>query len=422
MKINPYQVYMEKAAAEAEAYEMALGTYRLLNNGSVVPLATDAESREEFERIANLVSSVGPKILTRKQDGIIGSITVTGSDEIKTYLDEEYDLRFLVERVVRDGIVKGSMGLALGIDEDRNTYVYRLGGYITRLFSDVDVDRQTGILQIEANETELSYEVRIFIGNRVQHWTNVRSLTGINWNAPHNEYENDVDVVAFFADYQSDDTGMSIGEMEQLVPILKGIMAVEARIHRVSEIFGFPKAVVSGTIQQVENSPTSVLHVSEGGSVNYLTPASFDNLIRQKVDLFNELNEIATLPSGFVGRGNQPSGEAIKEANSAFNASISRYARSVSRLFTNAFYEFFKSQRMNVEGFSITINPNILVDRTSELDKAIELLEKGLLTPEVVVALIARIYEVTDDVALEILKRYREMSQIIPPDEILNQL
>jgi hypothetical protein len=425
LSFNPFGAYITKSNQETEAYQLALGTYEIPNDGSVLPLGEDVGA-EALRRIGNLVSSVGPKILTRKQDGIVGAISVTGSDAIKSYIDDNYDLRFLVERVVRDGIVKGAMGLAIGTDENDEAYVYRLGGFITRIYSEFDADREVGILQIERNDPILkglgSFEVKLFMGNTVYHWRNVHSLQGINWDRPDATYENGVDYVAFYVDYQADEIGFSIGEMEQLVPILKGIMAVESRIHRVSELYGFPQTVVSGSFFEDEKNPDGVWFVSEGGKVEYLTPASFDNLIRQKVDLFNQLNEIATLPSGFVGQGNQPSGAAIKEANAAFNASIARYARLLSRLFTNAFYEYFRSQGIPAEDFAITITPQRITEDEMEIDRMVVLLEKGLMTPKFIVEMLQRKYEFTDEEAAAVLERFEATNALLTPDDLLNEL
>lgn len=415
--------YLEKSASEVEAYELSTGTFRMIDNGMIVPPSSDEDSRRDFKRLSNLVGSIGPKILNRKLDGIVGGFNIGGDDvRIRQYLDENYDLRVLIEKVARDTIVKGIGGLAVGVDSDGEPYVYRLGGYITKLYSDIDIDTEVGVLQIEQNE-DLTYDLRVYEGGTVKHWTNKRNLSMTNLDNPDHIYESGVEQVAFTIEYQVDDANMPVGEMEQLAPLLKAIIAVESRIHRVSEIFGFPKPVIKGTIQQFENAPHNAIYVSEGGDVSYLVPASFDNLIKQKIDLLNELNEVATLPSGFVGRGNQPSGSAIREANIGFNNSIERYSRLLSRVFTNAFYVFFGAIGFNVTDFSITITPNRVVDEIVTLDKALELLDRGLLTPEYVAGLVQRLYDGIDEAMLgSILERFEQVNSLATVEDVLAEV
>lgn len=417
--------YLRKATKEAEAYDLALGIFRIPNDGSIVPRATGELTREEFERTMNLVSSQGSRILSRKLDGIIGTISVTGSDAIKSEIDEQYDLRFLVERATRDMIVKGIAGLALGVDQDGVSYVYRLGGFIARLYSEVDVDQEVGLLQIEQN-ADGTYEVRRFYGSLVEHWTHVRDVRHINWDAPHNEYDNGVEYVSFTAAYQEDADGQAIGEVEQLAPVLKGLMAIDARIHRASEAFGYPIPVLKGTVTEIYDESRSIVNaigLSENSSLEYLVPTGFDHLIKQKGDLVSQLDKIATLPHGFIGTGNQPSGEAIREANQAFNSSVSRYSRLLSRLFTNAFYELFKAKGYDVTDFSLVINPNTIQDMESEINAAVMLLEKGLLTPEYVVSILQKKYEgINDDMAAQILEHYQSRNTLINPVDVLGSL
>lgn len=429
IKFNPFAEYLEKSSSEAEAYELALGTYKITPEKNLLPQPRNDVGWSEFRRITALISSVGTKILTRKLDGIVGSFTHSGEGEIKRILDEEYDLRFMIDRVARDLIVKGSGALAIGLDYNNQPYVYRLGGFITKLYSEYDVDQDIGVLQIENStdaKTVNTYEVRIFTGNVVQHWTAVRNLSTINWERPDHEYENDVEQIAFFGEYMSSPDGYSIGEIEQVAPLLKGIMATEAMIHRNLGQFAYPFVVMKGTVQWLdpkgERNPSNVLTVSEGGSVELIAPPSAKHLLDAKEDLFVQLIENATLPKGFMGK-NPPSGEAVRESSSAFNASITRYARTLSRVFTNAFFEFFKSQGFNVDTFEIVVTPNILRSGIEDIHNAVELLEKGLLTPDYVIEVIQRHYDgISPERAKQILERYQEVNTLITPEDLLEQV
>lgn len=418
-----WNFYEAKSAKEAEAYELAVGNYTLANNGRIVPMATNLESQQEFDRIAGMVTSLGAKILTKKIDGIVGTISIKGSDRIKQHIEDNYEIRDLTEKVARDLVVKGSAALAIGVDADGVPYVYRLGGFVTRLPDPDDIDRISGVLQLSQND-DLTWDVRVFQGSKVQEWKSIRRLSNLNPDAPHHEYENSVEQIAFYVEYNSDENNVGKGEVEQIAPILKGLMAVEFRIHRISEIFGYPKMVLSGPpLQDVDNSPTNAIIMSEGGRVEFLKPAEFNQLITQHGHLVTQINEITTLPHGFIGKGNQPSGEAIREANLAYNASLERYATNVSRILTNAFWFLCDALGIPQDDLEITINPKKVADHQGDIDLATSLLEKGLLTPEFVVSLIrGKFNGITDEMAADIAARYQEVSQLISPEQLLAEV
>lgn len=417
-----FKFYETKASEEAEAYELAVGNFRLVNNGKVLPLGTDLESKEEFERISNLVSSLGPKVLTKKLDGIVGNIGIRASDKLKSIIENDYFINDMAEKVARDLVVKGSAALAIGTDFDGEPYIYRLGGFIARLPNDADIDRSNGVIQITQDDM-WNWDVRIFEGSTVRHWTGLRRLSQLDIDNPHNEYENQLDEIVYYGEYHSDDNNVAKGEIEQVSSVLKGIMAVEARIHRISEIFGYPKAVISGNILDVDNSPTSAIVVSEGGKVQYLTPAEFGPLLSQKRDLMSQLNEIATLPNGFIGQGNQPSGEAIREANISYNNSLERYAGVVSRLLTNGFWALAKALRIEDGDVEVTVTPNRVENHEADINLAVELLGKGLLTTEYVVNVIRRKYSgISQEMIDEIIQQYEQVNALVAPEDILGDV
>ena len=418
-----WDFYLTKATKEAEAYELAVGNYKLYNNGSIVPYATNLESTQEFERISSMITSLGAKILTKKLDGIVGTVSIKGSEAIKKHIEDEYEIRSLTEKLARDLIIKGSCGLAIGVDETDTPYVYRLGGFITPIFNPDDIDRVSGILQLMQND-DLTYDVRVFEDNTVSEWKSVRRLQSIDIANPHHQYQNDVNSVAFYVDYSADENNVGKGEIEQIAPILKGIMAVEFRIHRISEIFGYPKMVLSGApLQDVDNSPTNAIIMNEGGRVEFLKPAEFNQLITQHSHLLKQINELSVLPNGFVGTGNQPSGDAIRESNNAYNASLERYTSNISRLLTNAFWFLCDALGIPKDDLEITITPNKVNDYIADIDTAVALLEKGLLTPEFTVGLIRKKFPgITDEMIDEIVSRYQSVSQLISPEDLLAQV
>lgn len=416
MDFQLFNFFEEKARGEAEAYEVATSTYRIINDGSIIPYAED-EGREILRRISGLVTSMGAKVLNRKLDGVVGNLTVDGY-AAKEFLREHYDLKDISEKLARDLIVKGAAGLALADGED-GTDIYRLGGFITTLTDPDDVDKVNSIFQAQAGEDANTWTVRIYQGGLVQEWRNVRNLRDILNTRPV-ERESGITQIAFFASYQTDDAGTPIGEMEQLTPILKGIMAVEARIHRVSEIFGYPVPVIKGTIQErPAHSPTSAIIVNENGDVKYLTPADMQNLIGQKKDLVKQLDDIAILPAGQTLGYEPPSGEALKEANEAFNVNVERYASKVTDLLTRAFTALLTARGISTEGFSIQLFPNYVRDEELMLEKAIQRLEAGLLPIGYVVRLLRGYYgDMTDAEAEEVIEAWKQREMIITPESL----
>lgn len=380
-----FSSYEQKARQEAEAYEMALSTYRLKNDGSVVPYA-DGEGVEVFNRISSLVASMGAKITNRKLVGIVGNLSVYGADREKVP-----PLKEMATKLARDLVVKGSAGLAVS-DEG----VYRLGGFITPVTDANDVDKVLSIFQAQADE-DGSWIARIYQDSLVQEWRGLRKLTDLLRYRPK-EYSQ---TVAFLSTYQTDDAGMPLGEMEQLLPVLKGVMAVEARIHRVSEIYGFPTVVLKGNmVDPSGKAPTQVLQVSSDGSVSYLEPADMGNLIRQKKDLISQLDEMAILPAGQRFGSEAPSGEALKEVNASFDSSLIQYASTISGLMTDAY-------RTCYGDVEIVLSPNRIQDNDEKLDKAISRLEKGLLPVSFVARMIQQVYPgLTEDEAATIVDSY----------------
>jgi hypothetical protein len=412
MDYTIFDYFESKAKQEAEAYELALSTYRLTNDGSIVPLGS-GDSYSVFQRISNLVTPMGAKILNRKLDGVVGNVVVQGSDRVRAIVNE-YDVKAMAHKLARDLIVKGSAGLALSDDGG----LYRLGGFIAALTDPYDVDKRLSIFQAQLDEWN-RWTVRIYQGNLVQEWTGLRRLREVLSVSP-TERVSAVSEVAFFADYQTDDSGVAFGELEQLAPLLKGIMAVDARIHRVSEIFGFPVAVIKGTIQEREgHSPQDAIIVSEGGDVRYLTPASLDNLINQKKDLMGQLDEIAILPANQRWGSEAPSGEALREANEAFNASIRRYAETISVLMTDAFNGLLEARGIN-EDVGIHLHYNRVQDADDRLAKAIERLEKGVLPISYVVRIIQSMYDdITPEEVQEIIDSYQARNSVITADDLI---
>jgi len=426
IRFTPLQTYLVKAQNERVAYELALGTYDILNNGEIVPLATSEQSQEEFNRTASLVSSYGPKILSKKRDGVLGPITISGDQTIKDYLEENYDLLTMTEKVATDLIVKGSAVLAIGVNAQGEERVYRIGGAVSRVYAENNLDDPIGILAIEQLDDLVSYNVRIFTGNEVRLWEKVRAVSGLNFNRPQKIYEENVDYIAVYMDYNSDAYGLSIGEIEQITGILRSLLAIDMRLNRSSELFAYPRVVLTGQINtSTENGPADVIVLNEGGTLNYLLPPDYAHLLAQKKDQLEQLSELTTLPAGFLNKsqGNFPSGTAVSESNQAYNTSIARYARIISKGFTDIFYEFFRYKGFNVDGFSITLTPNLISSIDADIANSIGLLKEGLLTPAYVVSLIRRKFSDIDDAtALDIIQRYEAANRILTPEDVLSQV
>lgn len=409
MLADHFAIYETKAAQEAEAFELAQSTYRIRNNGSVIPYA-EGESREVLERISGLITSLGSKILNRKMDGIVGNISITASDRAKSIL-QGYNLRGLIKNLARDAVIKGSAGVAIST-RDGDSYVSRLGGFIAPVTAEDDVDRVLSIFQAQ-QDAKGKWIVRIYQDNLVQEWRGVTKLRDILSSRP-TETTTGFDSVAFLVVSQTDDSGLPLGEMEQLAPILKGIMAVEARIHRTSELYGFPVPVIKGTVQQrPAHSPANAIITSEGGDVKYLLPADMNNLIQQKKDLVANLDDVAILPVSSVLGYEPPSGEALKEASTAFNTNISHYAKLLSELVSDAFSAFIG------EDVQILVSANRIHNREQELTDAITHLEKGLLPISYVIRMLKAYYEdLSDEEAEEVIRTYKEKTDIITPESL----
>jgi hypothetical protein len=426
IRLTPLQTYLVKSQNERIAYELALGTYDILNNGEIVPLATSEASQEEFNRTSSLVSSYGPKILTKKRDGVLGPITINGDQRIKDYIEQNYDLLVMTEKLATDLIVKGSAVLAIGVNANGEEKIYRIGGFVSRIYSETNLDDPIGIIAIEQLDDLVTYNVRIFTKNQVLVWERVRAVQGLNWNRPQKVYEENVEYIAVYMDYNSDPFGMSIGEMEQIVGILRSLLAIDMRLNRSSELFAYPRVILTGQINtSAENSAADVIVLNEGGTLNYLLPPDYAHLLAQKKDALEQLSELTTLPTGFLSKaqGNFPSGSAVTESNQAYNTSIARYARIMSKGMTDIFYEFLRYKGFNVEGFSITITPNLITSIDADIANSIGLLKENLLTVEYVVSLIRRKFNDIDDaISLEIIERYQSANRILQPEDILAEL
>lgn len=414
MTSTVFDVFEDKARREVEAFELAQSTYRIPNDGSVVPYA-EGEGNAVLSRISALVTSLGSKILNRKLDGIVGNLGITASDKAKAVV-EGYDLRALVKSLARDAVVKGSGGLAIGMGEE-GPYVYRLGGFVAPVTAEDDVDRVLSIFQAQV-DAKGKWVVRIYQGSLVQEWRGLSRLRDV-LSAPPSESHNGIPQVAFLAVAQSDDSGLPLGEMEQLAPLLKAIMAVEARIHRTSELYGFPVPIIKGTVQErPSHSPSNAIIVGENGDVKYLLPADMNNLIQQKKDLVANLDDVAILPVSSVLGYEPPSGEALKEASTAFNTNIAHYARLLSKVLSKAFSALMAAQGSS-ERVQVQVSANRLHDREQELANAIVHLEKGLLPISYLVRMLKAHYEdLSDDEAAEVIQGWNERRELVTPESL----
>ena len=391
----------EKAEKESQSFDVALGNYEILNDGKLLPLATGT-GLQAFNRIKNLVNNYGPKILKSKLNGI-GNYSINTTNQRARDILALYDLPKMIREAATDLIVKGITAVAIGT-KNNETKLFPLKGFVVNLPDLNDMSETVGILQAWTETGK--WEIRLYREEGVYKWHRKKHLT--NFLNGHDEFEeSQIYPLAFSVVAQADEEGISVGEVEQALPALLGVMAQIARLHRVQES-ALPRLKIKGQLNDTSNLrhvPDNALSVDKEGDVSYVEAPNLDGYIKTLEKLEETLLTSISVPEGLFG--NKVSGRSIELANAEYNASVETYANLLSDLFTKAFRQLFIANGFNADDFTITVKSKPVTDTQAELNDALTLFDAGIfeavdlmdvvskrfptLSPERVAALVERL-------------------------------
>jgi len=329
-----------RAQEQALAWDMAAGNYMPFP-GEISPVPKAEEAVQAYWRLLRLVEPIGPQILRTRLWGI-GNVQWGDPDqggagdrekdradtaEIDAML-EDVDLMTLTRRCFEQAFTGGITAVWARMDEDKNKPVLtRLGGYLQPLTDPDNVDSIDALLQAWQPDGATkgdTWTVRVYdyVAMELRIHERVRDPSRAIGLRPTDVRP--LDTVPHVMIAYLDAAGLPVGEMVQGMHLVRQNIAIQLRIQRVAEMYGFPVPVVKDLANVPRDfGPGKVVQVGANGSFDYAFPPGLDELIQHYQSNIERIRDNFALPGGALG-GQTPSGEALKEANARY-AQVNRY-------------------------------------------------------------------------------------------------
>lgn len=416
--------------------DLALGLW-LPDNGEILPRAISKAQVAAWERVQKQLTSLGPRILERKLNSILGEVTWGGTNDILDEALTMIDLRSLARAYLQQYIITGIMaGIAIPDGPGNRPTIRRLGGYLQAIPHPDDADIIVGLYRViprimqrttsttrKSESKPVSYDVEVYDWedelnhdrSTYRRWSNLDDPTHLGTtpeetpNAPRPRYRI----------RQRTSDGLAIGELEQLAPSLVAVMANEARQYRSEEMTSSPILRVSGSDvpEGFSIGPDMPLTLDEGGTAEWMPVGDLHELREQYGLRLERVRNDGSLPGGFLGN-DSPSGEAFREANITFRQNTSGYATDTEDLLTELVEDFSDLMRIQPEPVSIT--PSKEHDMKERIDTTLALREKNIIPLQVAVNAIKEYYPSwSDDDANAWIE---QQSATLNPDDITRLL
>lgn len=369
----------KRAQDEAEVYEILEGTWEDLH--TLLPPIKGRESVQEFERIEEQISPMGPEIIGTKLEGIVGNITWGKStEEIDEQLDS-LDLRQLANDSAHRLIVSGIAAVFAYVDLQGTARLQRLGGHLMPIYADDDVDRVIGLYQTWMADGSSTWTTRVYdFEDRVlREWKNIGSPTAMGGRFD----EIPLAVLPAVSIVNRLQDGIPQGELWQHINLIRQEMVAQAVQLRVSRRHAYPLTIVRGPIDEGRSSVGLggvVYFVDNEGGVERLEPGDLSQLSEQHNALLGRIRSALNLPPTFGG-ANIPSGEALTQANQRYSQSCNSYAMVLSRLLTDGVKAY--SILLGIQDPpSVQVYPNLLNNRSEIVGMAKDLYQAEIIPLE----------------------------------------
>ena len=328
-----------RAREEALAWEVATGEYRPFP-GELSPPPRTEESNQTYYRLLRLTAPIGPQILRIRLSGAVADVQWSGDGVIDQRL-ADLDLYQLAAAGFTQALVTGIVAY-MASTGPQGAYVSRLGGYLEPYTDPDDVDRITGLLQAwqtnDARKTTWNVRVYDFTEQAVREWRGLEDPAKAFLREPDQEYSSAIQPHVAVT-YRGAD-GLPIGEFRQGLNLIRAHYAIQLRIQRVAEMYGFPTPVLTGAANIPEAWAPGIALTIPQGDLKYVFPPGLSDLFEVHQRSLESLREFFSLPGGSFGSGHAPSGEALKEGNRKFTQISTYYARLLSQTLTKAVKDY----------------------------------------------------------------------------------
>lgn len=375
------QGVQSKAMDLAETSAYAFGDVQSGDLSGLVPPIADPTA---FGRLSKQVQTLGPRVLSQRRDGAIDSVQWQ-SDTVGAVQGsfKEGQIAELARDLCNQSLIQGIAAVMAYRDErSGEARLSQLGGYLRLLYFPDDQSHEWGLYQAwqSAFAPQWQWTVRIFrpLEQRIHEWRELQApwMLGIS---PHRTIESAP--VPRYLVTQAGSDGQPLGELAQCLPLLKGEIAQQIRLHRSEESTAFPMMVTAGSYdqQQDERGPTQVLQFQEtSGRAEYLRPGDLGELRAEHDATMARIRDDMSLPGGFLpSGGNPPSGEALREANLKFTNACKQDADAIMSVLNQGLIDFARLIAAPVE--LVTISPSRIVRAMELMDRLVVMYEKGLI-------------------------------------------
>lgn len=370
-----------RAMEQALAWDMAAGNY-MPYPGELSPAPKTEEAIQSYYRLLRLTEPIGPQIIKTRLWGAIGDVQwgdpqdapstteageaaqeTSGTEQDADELDDALkavDLMKLARRGFEQAFVTGITAYWARVDEDEQKPVMtRLGGYLQPMTDPDDVDSVDALLQAwqpEGGGVKGTWTVRVYdyVAKELRIWEKVKDpgkALGLN---PTDIRK--LDTLPHIAITYLDAAGLPVGEMTQGVHLVRQNMAIQLRIQRVAEMYGFPIPVVKDLAKVPRDfGPGKVVEVGPNGDFDYKFPPGLERLVALLDGNIERVRDNFGLPGGSLG-GQTPSGEALKEANARYAQVNKYYASLLSGALTGAATDL--AMLLNINPVEVEITPS----------------------------------------------------------------
>lgn len=348
------RAYLENAVTRvttaATTLEWAHGEQTLIRDHIAPPLPTDPTAKSlanaDWARYKRQLQTLGPRILKTKRSGAIGDVNWGGdnTDGIDEKL-ETIDLRHLA-RTAFDPLCTNGVAAAWAFtDEDTGeARIQALGGYLEPIYREDDPAGDViGLYQVTQDPStfKIRYRVRVYdlMEANIREWRDLTNPTNLG-NVPTDVWENtSIPRVAVYATTQD---GYPIGELRQALNLLRGEVATQLRILRVSDAHAWPILYQTGGWETVQEIGANTIMVSPepGATAGRIEPSDLTTLFTLHDRVMERLRADLSLPVNSIATGNWPSGEALQQANVAYLTSSRDYALMLSDLLTDVVADY----------------------------------------------------------------------------------
>lgn len=371
----------EAAQQQMELSEWCYGMLPPTAFAPLVPPMSERDAQDTMVRLSRQVQSLGPRILSIRRDGAIG--TIDWSDDPGALEDVlgSTKLAELAEELFDQGLITGMMALLAAPDEQNKPHLARVGGYLRLLHEPSNISDVVALYQCwqHPDARRQSWTVRIydFRHKRIAEWRGLEAPYAIG-TQPSQLYENAP--MPHLTIVQLGPDGQPRGEMQNEWPILRRELAQQLRIARSEEGTAFPMMVTSGNMDQESarmRGPMRVLHFPNGGDAKYLAPGDLQQMRDEHDRTLDRMREDMSLPGAMSLGGRIPSGEALREANLKYFATSRKYAELLSDLLSAGIADF--AVLIHTTPVQVAVQANRESFALQTIDRVIALYDKGII-------------------------------------------